>query len=47
MTESETIIAINTDPAAPIFDMARYGAEVDVLDLIPALTEQIRQAKSA
>lgn len=45
MIGSETIIAINTDPAAPIFDMAKYGAEVDVLDLIPALTEQVRQAK--
>jgi len=45
MAESETIIAINTDPAAPIFDVAKYGAEVDVLDLIPALTERVRQAK--
>lgn len=42
---SDLIIAINTDPAAPIFDVAQYGAELDLLDLLPALTEQVRQAK--
>jgi electron transfer flavoprotein alpha subunit len=39
------IVAINTDPAAPIFDIAQYGAEVDMLDLIEVLTEQIQEAK--
>jgi electron transfer flavoprotein alpha subunit len=44
VTGSETIIAINTDPAAPIFDIAKYGANVDLFELVPALTEQL-QAK--
>jgi len=41
MKGAELIIAVNTDPKAPIFDVAQYGAEVDVLDLLPALTEAI------
>ena len=45
ITGSEMIIAINTDPAAPIFNIARYGAQVDLLDLAPILTEKINQAK--
>ncbi|MDP3047612.1 MAG: electron transfer flavoprotein subunit alpha/FixB family protein [Chloroflexota bacterium] len=43
--DSEMIVAINTDPAAPIFNVARYGALVDLFDLLPALTEQVQQAK--
>jgi electron transfer flavoprotein alpha subunit len=42
---SDMIIAINTDPAAPIFNQARYGAEVDILDLLPVLTEKVKEAK--
>ena len=45
MADSEMIIAVNTDPTAPIFDVAQYGAEIDLLDLLPALTEQVQQAK--
>ncbi len=44
MKGAEMIIAVNTDSKAPIFDIAHYGAEIDVLDLLPALTEAI-QAK--
>ena len=42
MKGSELVIAVNTDPKAPIFDVAHYGAEVDVLDLLPALTEAVQ-----
>lgn len=42
MRDSALIIAINTDEKAPIFDVAHYGATVDVLDLLPALTARIR-----
>jgi electron transfer flavoprotein alpha subunit len=45
ITDAENIIAINTDPAAPIFDIAKYGAQVDVLDLLPVLTEKVTEAK--
>jgi electron transfer flavoprotein alpha subunit len=45
ITDSETIIAINADPAAPIFGVAKYGATLDLFDLVPALTEKLRQAK--
>lgn len=42
MRGAETIIAVNTDPKAPIFDMAHYGATCDLLDLLPALTEKVK-----
>jgi len=46
VSDGGTLIAINTDPNAPIFDVAKYGAEVDLLDLLPVLTEQVQQARS-
>jgi len=45
MVDSNTIIAINSDATAPIFDIAKYGAVIDMLDLIEVLTEQIQAAK--
>lgn len=42
MKDSELIVAVNTDPEAPVFDVAHYGATVDVLELVPILTEKIR-----
>lgn len=42
MRGAETIIAVNTDPKAPIFDVAHYGATCDMLDLLPALTEKVK-----
>ena len=45
MRTSRTIVAINKDPEAPIFKMADYGIVGDVLDVIPALTAAVRQAK--
>ncbi len=44
MTEAETIIAVNIDPGAPIFDVAKYGAEVDLFDLIDCLIEAVEDA---
>ncbi|MFA9405235.1 MAG: electron transfer flavoprotein subunit alpha/FixB family protein [Anaerolineales bacterium] len=43
--ETELFIAINTDEQAPIFDIAKYGAAADLFDLIPVLTEKIKEAK--
>ena len=45
MGESDVIIAVNTDPNAPIFNVAKYGTTVDMFDLLPVLIEKIRQAK--
>lgn len=45
ITGSKTIIAINSDPDAPIFDKAKYGIEADLFDLIDPLLEQIAAAK--
>jgi electron transfer flavoprotein alpha subunit len=42
---TETIIAINSDPAAPIFGAAKYGVNVDLFDLIDPLIEKVREAK--
>ena len=47
ITDSEMLIAINTDPTAPIFESANYGAEIDLFDLIEVLTENVEEAKAA
>ncbi len=45
ITDSDTIIAINTDPAAPIFGVAKYGSEIDLFDLIEVLTRRSSNPK--
>ena len=41
MRDADLIIACNTDPGAPIFDVAHYGTTVDLFDLVPALTDKL------
>ena len=45
ITNSDLIVAVNTDPTAPIFDIAQYGIEADMFDLLPVLTEKIMEVK--
>jgi electron transfer flavoprotein alpha subunit len=40
MQTAETIIAVNTDPEAPIFGVAHYGAVADLFDVADELAEQ-------
>lgn len=47
MAGSELTIAVNTDPEAPIFEIADYGVEMDLLDLAPELTEALKRKKVA
>ena len=42
--DSEVIIAINTDTTAPIFDIAQYGSDVDMLDLLELMIEKIEES---
>ncbi|MHC4789468.1 MAG: electron transfer flavoprotein subunit alpha/FixB family protein [Planctomycetota bacterium] len=43
MQESSKIVAINTDPYAPIFQVAHYGIVGDLNQVIPALIDIYRQ----
>jgi electron transfer flavoprotein alpha subunit len=45
MKDAATIVAINSDPKAPIFDFAHFGITADLFDVVPALTEKVKEAK--
>jgi electron transfer flavoprotein alpha subunit len=45
MQTSKTIVAVNKDPEAPIFELVDYGVVGDLFNVVPQLTEEIARRK--
>ena len=45
MSGSEKIVAVNTDPDAPIFKVAHIAVHADLYDVVPRLIQRIRETK--
>jgi electron transfer flavoprotein alpha subunit len=45
MQDSDVIIAINRDASAPIFEVATYGIVGDLFQVVPGITNRIRELR--
>jgi electron transfer flavoprotein alpha subunit len=46
ISSSKTIVAVNTDKDAPIFETAQYGIVGDALKVLPKLVEAVKEMKA-